>query len=366
MAGTALGLSVAPFAIGALIGTAILTGGVSLIAVGAAIAITGAAGLAGEMIGSTIEGPTTGRIEVGSANVIINGRPAAMTVQANGHCSKDSGSPVPVATGAATVFINGQPAARIGERMACSAVIREGSANVFIGGPSHAVIKPTPEVPTLLHNAMLAMVWGGTAVGTLGVGLTYGAGAALGSLAGGVGGSHLVGAGARSAAAALGYGATGQAVAQTVGSVVGGSLGSGVGFKGGRVAAGARLALRSELAAETAVPRTFTSSDPLVADLADEIEAAYPGHVVGVNVPVRNAAGRLVTDADIQLQNAIIQVKSGGGKGLTGQLLRTEQATGMPTIGYGPTLKPSVVRSINQAGGLVTTDKGLLIEVVKP
>jgi hypothetical protein len=120
------------------------------------------------------------------------------------------------------------------------------------------------------------------------------------------------------------------------------------------------------LAAETAVPRTFTSSDPLVANLANEIEAAYPGHVVGVNVPVRNAAGQLVTDADIQLQNAIIQVKSGGGKGLTSQVLRTEQATGMPTIGYGPTLKPSVVRSINQAGGLVTTDKGLLIEVVKP
>ncbi len=128
----------------------------------------------------------------------------------------------------------------------------------------------------------------------------------------------------------------------------------------------ARADSRIVIAAETAVPRTFRSSDPLVGNLANEIEAAYPGHVVGVNVPVRNAAGQLVTDADIQLQNAIIQVKSGGGKGLTSQLLRTEQATGMPTIGYGPTLKPSVVRSINQAGGLVTTDQGLLIEVVKP
>lgn len=233
VAGTALGLSVAPFAIGALIGTAILTGGVSLIAVGAAIAITGGAGLAGELIGSTIEGPTTGNIEIGSPNVIINGRSAAMTVRADGHCSKDSGSAVPVATGAATVFINGQPAARLGERMACSAVIREGSVNVFIGGPSHDVIKPSPEVPALLHNAMLAMVWGGTAVGTLGVGLTYGAGAALGSLAGGLGGSYVVGAGARSAAAALGYGATGQAVAQTIGGLVGGAIGGGAGFRGG-------------------------------------------------------------------------------------------------------------------------------------
>ena len=76
--------------------------------------------------------------------------------------------------------------------------------------------------------------------------------------------------------------------------------------------------------------------------MANKIEAAYPGHVVGVNVPVRNAAGQLVTDADILLQNAVIQVKSGGGKGLTSQLIRTEQATGLPTIGYGPTLKPSL------------------------
>jgi hypothetical protein len=100
--------------------------------------------------------------------------------------------------------------------------------------------------------------------------------------------------------------------------------------------------------------------------LANKIEAAYPGHVVGVNVPVRNAAGQLVTDADILLQNAVIQVKSGGGKGMTSQLVRTEQATGLPTIGYGPTLKPSVVNGINKGGGLVTTDEALLIEVVKP
>ncbi len=98
---------------------------------------------------------------------------------------------------------------------------------------------------------------------------------------------------------------------------------------------------RSLLAANNGA-RTFTSTDPLVGSLANKIEAAYPGHVVGVNVPVRNAAGQLVTDADILLQNAVIQVKSGGGKGLTSQLIRTEQATGLPTIGYGPTLKPSL------------------------
>lgn len=112
--------------------------------------------------------------------------------------------------------------------------------------------------------------------------------------------------------------------------------------------------------------RIFASTDPLVANLANKIEAAYPGHVVGVNVPVRNAAGQLITDADILLKNAVIQVKSGGGKGLTSQLIRTEQATGLPTIGFGPTLKPSVINGINRSGGMVTTDEALLIDVVRP
>jgi hypothetical protein len=107
--------------------------------------------------------------------------------------------------------------------------------------------------------------------------------------------------------------------------------------------------------------RVFTSSDPLVGDLATKIDAAYPGHVVGVNVPIRDAAGRLVTDADILLQDSIVQVKSGGGKGLTSQIQRTEQATGLPTIGYGPDLKPSILR-----GCTATNCEATLIEVVKP
>ncbi|ATE59821.1 RHS repeat-associated core domain-containing protein [Thauera sinica] len=107
--------------------------------------------------------------------------------------------------------------------------------------------------------------------------------------------------------------------------------------------------------------RIFTSSDPLVGNLATKIDAAYPGHVVGVNVPIRDAAGRLVTDADILLKNGIVQVKSGGGKGLTSQLQRTEQATGLPTVGYGPDLKPSILR-----GCVATNCEQTLIEIVKP
>ena len=78
-------------------------------------------------------------------------------------------------------------------------------------------------------------------------------------------------------------------------------------------------------------------------------------------MPVRDAAGNMVTDADILLKNAVIQVKSGGGKGMTSQIQRTEQATGLPTIGYGPDLKQSILKNSTS-----TNDLQLLIDVVKP
>jgi hypothetical protein len=113
-------------------------------------------------------------------------------------------------------------------------------------------------------------------------------------------------------------------------------------------------------------PRIFSSKDPLVADLANAIERAYPGHVVGVNVPLSKVTGELATDADILLHNAVIQVKSGGGKGLTSQMARTQPATKLPVIGYGPDLGGTLVQNINKSGGLVTRDSQFLIQLVAP
>ncbi len=113
-------------------------------------------------------------------------------------------------------------------------------------------------------------------------------------------------------------------------------------------------------------PRVFTSTDPLVGDLATEIEAAYSGHVMAVNEPIYDASGRVVTDADIVLRNAIIQVKAGRGAGLTRQVFVTEKATGKVTIGYGPSLGKHVVLGIEERGGLVTRDRSLLMQIVKP
>lgn len=115
-------------------------------------------------------------------------------------------------------------------------------------------------------------------------------------------------------------------------------------------------------------PRTFKSADPLVGDLATKIEATYPGSVADVNVPIRDSTGKLVTDADILMKDGtVIQVKSGGGKGLTSQLQRTQDAIGSANVfGYGPTIKPSVINSANEAGFKVFTSEAELIRQLKP
>lgn len=135
--------------VGAVIGAAvIMTAPVSL-TVGAMIvggAVAGGALSMKQLVGgvSTVKdlpGPTTGKVMVGSPNVFINGKPAAV---AQAHlCTPCTGSPcvhmrspVPVmlAEGSATVFINGQPAVRVGDKTMCGAKIKQGSSNVFIGG----------------------------------------------------------------------------------------------------------------------------------------------------------------------------------------------------------------------------------------
>ena len=72
----------------------------------------------------------------------------------------------------------------------------------------------------------------------------------------------------------------------------------------------------------------FTSTDPLVADLADQIEAAKPGTVQGVNINVLRPDGTIATDIDIQTDQRAIQVKFGSCKGLTSQMGTTATSTG--------------------------------------
>jgi uncharacterized Zn-binding protein involved in type VI secretion len=221
--------------VGAAIGVAIVaTGGLGAIAIGAAIATTGGLGLAGEYIGESMPGPPTGAIIEGSTTIFINGMPAARATLSTALCRE--GPPQKEATGAKTVYFDGMPAGRKDEKLTCSAKIIEGSKNVFIGGPSEQTLPMDPEVPEWLHNTMTAMMWGGTILATGGIAATYGVGAALGSLMGGFGGGYLGSIGGRWAAEKLGFGETGQRVAEVLGGL-GGSLFGGVkGLRGGQAA----------------------------------------------------------------------------------------------------------------------------------
>ena len=132
---------VAGVALGAAIAVGVVaTGGLGALAVGAALAATGSAGLAGAAIGRRTDGPDTGELTTGSSNILVNGRPATMVALATGHCWKHGDDPRRVATGSASVFINRRPAARVSDEMDCGATIRIGSSNVFIGGPRQSPV----------------------------------------------------------------------------------------------------------------------------------------------------------------------------------------------------------------------------------
>ena len=72
-------------------------------------------------------------------------------------------------------------------------------------------------------------------------------------------------------------------------------------------------------------------------------------------------------DVDILLKNAALQVKSGPRAArILSQLAKSEAATGLPSIGYGPTFSSATLRALSQQGGLVTSDKALLLELIRP
>jgi RHS repeat-associated protein len=83
-------------------------------------------------------------------------------------------------------------------------------------------------------------------------------------------------------------------------------------------------------------PRTFESVDPLVADLANKIEAEIPGRINGVNRTLNLVTRKGFREVDIDLGKVIVQVKSGPAGGLTKQLTETARTLGRQVIGYAP------------------------------
>lgn len=131
---------IAGVALGAALAVGVVaTGGLGAVAVGAALATVGSAGAAGAAIGRMFDGPSSGELVTGSANVFVNGLPATMVQLATGLCSHHAGTRR-VASGSATVLVNGRAAARVTDEMDCDALIRVGSPDTFVGGPKQSPV----------------------------------------------------------------------------------------------------------------------------------------------------------------------------------------------------------------------------------
>jgi len=144
----------------------ILAGAVVLTGALASAAVAYAGGSIGEEIADWLvpeSWEVTGEITTGSADVFVNGIPAARATNAvpldEVVCGKHTITPVNlIAQGAAVgpkqTVINAALAARKGDKVVCGATIHEGSPNVFIGGEPETVRDFDSEVNPLLRAAL--------------------------------------------------------------------------------------------------------------------------------------------------------------------------------------------------------------------
>lgn len=140
------------------------TGGVAAVAV-AAVGI-GAVFAASSWIGKLSAKTTSfvdslfpaddGPVLLGSPNVLIRGLPAARAGADTVACVKHTTPPL-IAEGSDTVAINGMPAARIDDKTACGAALKQGVDTVLIGGPPVPMVEIANEFG-LLERALLVGV----------------------------------------------------------------------------------------------------------------------------------------------------------------------------------------------------------------
>ena len=135
-------------------------------------------------------------------------------------------------------------------------------------------------------------------------------------------------------------------------------------MRGGQALNGA---FNGENPGEAAGSRVFTSTDPLVGPLANDIERAMPGSVHGVEVPM-GVSGVKSSDADILMKNSdVVEVTAGGGKGKTSQIMKQLELMGGKgeLMLYGPDLGKHVINGVEKLGVKVFTDPNKLIDYMK-
>jgi hypothetical protein len=104
------------------------------------------------------------------------------------------------------------------------------------------------------------------------------------------------------------------------------------------------LALARMMMSQTAksIPtfcKVFFSGDKHVGKTASMLENIFPGRVQAVNIHMPAAVASRTRELDIVMDQFVIQVKSGTGKGLVGQIRKTMETlydTSRRVIGYAP------------------------------
>ncbi|XXT35724.1 toxin TcdB middle/C-terminal domain-containing protein [Sorangium sp. So ce448] len=125
-----------------------------------------------------------------------------------------------------------------------------------------------------------------------------------------------------------------------------------------------KIELKVAADAARGAPRTFTSKDPQVGELATEVEARIPGIVEDVNVQTVRPNGEPGTDLDIALTDGrAIQIKTGGTRGLMTQMEETA-ARGWDPIAYAPYASRALQTQIAKKGWSVATTPEQLHNIV--
>ena len=111
-------------------------------------------------------------------------------------------------------------------------------------------------------------------------------------------------------------------------------------------------------------PRVWTSTDPLVGELATWLDEQIPGVVRGVNERVPTLYGRR-QEIDIDLGTVVIEVKTGQAQKLGVQLEAIAAKTGRVTIAYAPDLPARAWHELATRGLAVARDKTELLQLIR-
>ena len=112
--------------------------------------------------------------------------------------------------------------------------------------------------------------------------------------------------------------------------------------------------------------KVYTSTSPYVGELATNIEKEFPNKIIGFERDIFKPDDTKLTDFDIELDNLIIEVKSGSGNKLTKQMDNILSVAGEKTVVvYGPTLGKHIKKAMTDRGVRIFTNQKDLLDFIR-